>query len=268
MRKKCAIFLVLGILTSFHSSIWAQDNTEEGIGIQSKAESTKGAQVEASVIENQEVSEDQELTQLIKYVLTTSSDTVKYVGIIVAIILPFVLAGLGFQIFRSYQFEREIRGTRQLMLEEYQKVIAIRSQTEKLISQTKSEMQNLEQFVGQLATDFLNKKTEELAAEFKGRVEEGLLEIKKKDDEMTKSVELMKRLETLDLSLTPTVYHERGVIYLNQKNYFKAIENFNKTLEFEPKNINALIDRGRAHLGNEKFDEAVHDFTNVISTSY
>ena len=168
---------------------------------------------------------------------------------------------IGHQVIRSYQFEREIRETRKLMMDEYQKILDIRSESEKLINETKSKMVNLEGFVGDLATDFLHKKVDK---ELKERADQAITELKTKDEEMKRGIELMKKLETLDLTLTPSVYVERGTIYLDQGNLEKSIENFNKAIELKNNSFEAYFQRGRAYHRMEKFDEAINDYMKAI----
>ncbi len=70
-------------------------------------------------------------TEYVNQVLSISGDTVKYVGTIASLILPFILLLIGYQIIRSYQFEKEIRETRTLMIDEYQKMQDIRIKSDR-----------------------------------------------------------------------------------------------------------------------------------------
>ncbi len=207
---------------------------------------------------------DAELKDGVKHALSISSDTVKYVGIIAAIILPFLLLTIGYQIIRSSQFEKEIRETRKMMIDEYERMIEIRRESEKLISETRSKMENLENFVGTLATDFLQKATPSLFAEVKEQASQAFAEIKTIEDDLSKNVELMKKLESLDLTLTPTVYLERGNIYLGQRNTVKAIENYNKAIELKPDDHELYFRRGLAYQNSGKIEEAIPDYEKSI----
>jgi Tfp pilus assembly protein PilF len=198
---------------------------------------------------------DSSQIELIKQTLTISGDTVKFVGIIASIILPLIIFLIGYQIFRSYQFEKDYRETRKLMLDEYQKLVKITSDSELFVNQTKAKLASLEDLIGTLVTDYLTKKTPALLKEEAERV---ISEIK--TDEVKRSAELMKKLESLDLTLTPTVYIERGSIYLDQGNFEKAIENFDKALEMKDNQFDAYFDRGLAYIRMRKFDEAINDF--------
>lgn len=214
------------------------------------------------VIEKKETSNQMEY---IKQILGISGDTVKYVGIIATIILPLIIFLIGFQVFRTYQFEREFRESKKAITDEYQKVIALRSESEKLLGETKSKVDNLEKFVGDLATDFLSKRTSELETEVKERTEQVFAEIKTKQDlEMEKRKTLMQKLETLDMTLTPSLYVERGIIYFDQKNWDKAIENFNKAIEQKGDYFDAYFNRGRTYHTMTKHDEALNDYEKAI----
>ncbi len=73
--------------------------------------------IEKQVMVIESKQSDSELKDSVKHALSISSDTVKYVGIIAAIILPLLLLTIGYQIIRSSQFEKEIRETRKLMID-------------------------------------------------------------------------------------------------------------------------------------------------------
>jgi len=199
--------------------------------------------------------------EIIKQVLTVSGDTVKYVGIVAAIILPLIIFLIGYQVIRAYQFENEFRETKKLLTDEYQKAVALRSESEKFLGEMKSKVSNLENIVVDLATDFLRKRTSGLVAEVKERTEQIFAEIKTKQDlEIEKSIELMRKLETLDLTLTPSIYVERGTIYLGQKNWDKAIENFTKAIEQKRDSFDAYFQRGLAYQSTKNLDEALNDY--------
>ena len=201
---------------------------------------------------------DSNQIELLKQTLTVSGDTVKFVGIITSIILPLIIFLIGYQIVRSYQFEKEYREIRNMMFDEYKKLQKITSDSEIFVNQTKAKFTNLEDVISTLATDFLSKKTSSLVDEVKEEAERAIAEVK--TNEANKSVQLMKKLETLDLTLTPTVYIERGSIYLDQRNYDKAIENFDKAIEQKDNQFDAYFNRGLAYLRLKKYDEAIKDF--------
>jgi len=61
------------------------------------------------------------------------------------------------------------------------------------------------------------------------------------------------------------------VLYLNiaacklqTKDYLKVIENCNKALEIDAKNIKALLRRGKAYLETDEWDNARRDFQNIL----
>ncbi|MDP3296469.1 MAG: tetratricopeptide repeat protein [Thermodesulfovibrionia bacterium] len=255
------IFLFVG---SFAQIVLAQKTTI--------SETKKGLDQELSAlkerletIEKNKLLDDHNQTEHIKQALSISGDTVKYVGIIATVVLALIIFLIGYQVIRSSQFEIEIRETRKSMMDEYQKILNIRSEAEKFMSDTKDKMGNLEAVVGDLTISYLSKTTPDLVKkEVKEQTEPVIAEIKTKDEEMTKNMELMKKLETLDLTLTPSVYIERGKIYLDQGNLEKSIENFNRSLENKPKSFDAYFFRGIAYHRMSKFDEAINDYMKAI----
>jgi tetratricopeptide (TPR) repeat protein len=196
--------------------------------------------------------------ELIKQTLSVSGDTMKFVGIIASIILPLIIFLIGYQIVRSYQFEKEYREIRNMMFDEYKKLQKITSDSELFANQTKTKLTNLEDVIATLTTDFLSKTKSSLVDEVKEETGRAIAEIK--NDEEKRSAELMKKLENLDLTLTPTVYIERGSIYLDQRNYKKAIENYDKAIEQKENQFDAYFNRGLAYLRMDKYDEAINDF--------
>lgn len=214
-------------------------------------------------IETIEKNNDQK--EQIKYTLNVSSDTVKYVGTIATIVLTLIIFLIGYQVIRSYQFEKEMRETRKLMMDEYQKMLDIRIESAKLMSETKSKMGNLEIIVGDVATEFISKKASDLVKkEVTEQTAPVFEEMKTKDEDMNKGIELMKKIEALDLTLTPSVYLERGKIYLDQGNIDKSIENFNKAIELKSDSFDAYFNRGLAYHRTDRFDEAIKDYERAI----
>lgn len=258
------IFCCLLLIVSFNQIVLAQKTSlGETVKTKSSDQELKIIRERLDAIEKNKLADDRNQTEHIKHVLSISSNTVKYVGIVAAIVLPLIIFLIGYQIIRSYQFEREIRETKKLMMDEYQKILDIRTASEKFAKEIKSKVGNLEEFIGDLATDFLHKKTSNLVSEVKAQTEQAISEIKTKDEEMKRSIELMRKLETLDLTLTPSVYIERGNIYLGQDNLEKAIDSFNKAIELKTDNFEAYFNRGRAYHKMGKFDEAINDFMKV-----
>ena len=258
-RKKLLSFFLILLLVVFSVNIVSAQKTKL---TETKEIKSLDKQLNAlkEGIEKNKLDIDRNQAEHIKQALSISSDTVKYVGTVATILLPLIIFLIGYQVIRSWQFEKEIRETRKLMIDEYQKMLSIRSESEKLISETKSKMTNLEEFVGNLATNFLRKTTPDLLSEVKEQVNQVIAGIKTRDEEMNRSIELMKKLETLDLTLTPSIYLERGTIYLDQDNLEKSIENFDKVIKSKPDNYDAYFRRGRAYYRMHKYDEAINDF--------
>jgi tetratricopeptide (TPR) repeat protein len=248
------LFAIMLLLTCSASQTLAADNVGQRL---TEVEKRLG------IIENQASKNDQN-DNVVKYVLSISSDTVKYVGIVAAIILPFLLLLIGYQIFRSYQFEKEIRDTRKLMSDEYDKMREIRGDSEKFVDEIKRKIGALEEFVGTLATDFLQKKSVELFIDIKEKTNQAIADFKTKDEELKHNIELMKKLEALDLTLTPSVYKERGTIYFGQGNLEQAIDNYSNAIRLKPDDVEAYFHRGLAHQRVKKYQEAIQDYTKTI----
>jgi lipoprotein NlpI len=54
-------------------------------------------------------------------------------------------------------------------------------------------------------------------------------------------------------------------LYSDKGAYDRAIEEYNKILQFDPENIDALNNRGNAYSKSDRYDEAIADFDKVIS---
>ena len=261
-RKKLLSFFLIILLVLFSVNIVSAQKKEltETKEIKSLDKQLNALKEGLETIEKNKLAIESNQAEHIKQALSISSDTVKYVGTVATILLPLIIFLIGYQVIRSWQFEREKRDTRKVMIDEYQEMLSIRSESEKLISETRSKMINLEDFVGNLATDFLRKTTPNLLSEVKEQVNHVMAEIKTKNEEVNRSIELMKKLETLDLTLTPSIYLERGAIYLDQNNPEKSIKNFDKAIELKPDNFDAYFKRGRAYHRMLKYDEAIKDY--------
>ncbi len=150
------------------------------------------------------------------------------------------------------------------MIDEYEKMVQIRNNSEKIIQDTKKKTEDLEEFVGSLAAEFLQKATPNLLAEIKEQAGQAIAEIKNKDEELNKSIGLMKKLESLDLTLTPTICRERGGIYLKQGNYEKAFENYDAGVKLKENDADLLFGRALALHNSQKFAEAIKDYELVV----
>jgi len=60
-------------------------------------------------------------------------------------------------------------------------------------------------------------------------------------------------------------YFEEGVSYINQGDYRKAIEEFNRTLTIDSKYVDAYCGIGIAYLNQKKYKEAIEAFEKVIA---
>ncbi len=60
-------------------------------------------------------------------------------------------------------------------------------------------------------------------------------------------------------------YNNRGIYYLNNKEYFKAINDFTKAIEINPRIAYLYNNRGYAYMETEQYSEALNDFQKSIS---
>lgn len=220
--------------------------------------STHGKSDSENVSKKENITEQKDIQNQI---LVISGNFIKYIGVIVSILIPMILFVLGYQVFRSFQFESEWKEIRKLMNEEYNKIVQLRTDSERFVSETKEKLNNIQEFIGQLATNFLREKVSEIVTETKKETGKIFSEIKTSvEDEKKRNLELMKKLETLDLTLTPDIYNERGTIYLDQGYIDKAIENFNKAIELRSDDFNAFFNKGIAYFKKDNFDQSLSNF--------
>ena len=62
-------------------------------------------------------------------------------------------------------------------------------------------------------------------------------------------------------------YYEQGLVFYQNMEYDRAIENFSKALEINPKdkeNHKVYYMRGRSHAENRQYDQAINDFTKAL----
>lgn len=62
----------------------------------------------------------------------------------------------------------------------------------------------------------------------------------------------------------PVAYNNRGLVYLKEKEYDKALEDFNKAIEQYQKYTQAFINRGNVLRNLNKYDEALNDYNRAI----
>ncbi len=62
----------------------------------------------------------------------------------------------------------------------------------------------------------------------------------------------------------PLVYNNRGTFYQSQKRHADAIADFTRSLELNPRQIEAALNRGFARLSNGDYPDAQADFAHVI----
>lgn len=59
-------------------------------------------------------------------------------------------------------------------------------------------------------------------------------------------------------------YNERGFVYLLKGNYERAVIDFTKTLEIDPKYVSAYNNRGITYIRKEDYKQAIFDFSEAI----
>jgi tetratricopeptide (TPR) repeat protein len=59
-------------------------------------------------------------------------------------------------------------------------------------------------------------------------------------------------------------YSNRGAAFLEEKQYDKAIDDFNKTIELSPRNANAFLGRGLSLANKNQFSRAIEDVNRAI----
>ena len=59
-------------------------------------------------------------------------------------------------------------------------------------------------------------------------------------------------------------YNGRGTTYLIKEDYARAIPDFSKAIELDPKSARACIGRGNAYSGKEDYERAIPDFSKAI----
>lgn len=62
-------------------------------------------------------------------------------------------------------------------------------------------------------------------------------------------------------------YYEQGLVFYQSMEYDRAIENFSKALEINPKdkeNHKVYYMRGRSYAENRQYDQAINDFTKAL----
>ncbi|MDO8281352.1 MAG: tetratricopeptide repeat protein [Thermodesulfovibrionia bacterium] len=62
----------------------------------------------------------------------------------------------------------------------------------------------------------------------------------------------------------PIAYLNRGVVYWERKEFVKAIDDYSKAIEIDPRHAKAYSNRGSAYESMDKLDLAVKDFTKAV----
>ena len=59
-------------------------------------------------------------------------------------------------------------------------------------------------------------------------------------------------------------YFDEAMNYREEKNYYRAIVNFNKAIKLNPKDADIYVERGRAHELDGNLEEAMNDYNYAI----
>ena len=76
---------------------------------------------------------------------------------------------------------------------------------------------------------------------------------------------LITACQTADPKIAANENYERGLFFVEQRQYDNAIERFNFSIQQNPR-ADAFIGRGLAYIGLEDYDSAIADFTSAIET--
>ena len=60
------------------------------------------------------------------------------------------------------------------------------------------------------------------------------------------------------------VYNLMGLLYMNEKKYTEALDNFNKAIGLQPAFAEAINNRGSLLISQGKYEEAIRDFSTAI----
>lgn len=184
------------------------------------------------IVEQKQNTDIAEQKERVDRVLSISEYMLTYVGLFSSILLALILFLLGFQIYKANQSDKHIDKILKQVDTEYKQIVALHAEADKIIKDVKEKTKDLGSILSTLAMNYI--ETSPAMAEIKQKVSQTVAEIKNThESEIQKSKDLMKKLELLDLTLTPQIYVERGNIYQKQGDLQKAIENYTKAINMD-----------------------------------
>jgi tetratricopeptide (TPR) repeat protein len=62
----------------------------------------------------------------------------------------------------------------------------------------------------------------------------------------------------------PRVYYNRGIVFMNEKNYDRAIQDYSKAIELNPNYTEAYYNRGIVFTNENNYDRAIQDYSKAI----
>ena len=80
------------------------------------------------------------------------------------------------------------------------------------------------------------------------------------------AIELLEEAEKIAPDYAP-IFVSRGILFQQMEKFNEALSNFNKAIELDPSNNNAISLRGFLLVNLEKYEEAVKDLENVIKAN-
>jgi tetratricopeptide (TPR) repeat protein len=95
-------------------------------------------------------------------------------------------------------------------------------------------------------------------------VARGVVYTKEKSKDLGKAVADYSKAIARGGHWTAIAYTNRGAVFMDEKQYDKAIDDFNKTIELSPRNANAYLGRGFSLANKNQFNRAIEDLNRAI----
>lgn len=95
------------------------------------------------------------------------------------------------------------------------------------------------------------------------------IDLKTKGNDAFKNKDYEKAIsyytEAISLKQDPVLYSNRSQCYLNQKDFFNALDDCDKTLELDPGYVKGFYRRATAYRGLFRFQKALEDYGRVLN---
>lgn len=92
----------------------------------------------------------------------------------------------------------------------------------------------------------------------------GFIYTQEKSKDVSKAVADFSRVIARGGQWSSIAYSNRGGVFLNEKQYYKAADDFNKAIELSPRNANAYLGRGLTLAIKKQFSRAIEDLNRAI----